>query len=64
MRADLVFLRARAVTNFVMQAASTLEIKDGEQRALGKFYASGNLSFTKTLFCAKPKPAGNSQYAV
>ena len=44
MRAVRLFLRART--------ASTLEITNDEQRALRKFSASWNLSFTKTLFCA------------
>ena len=34
MRAVRLFLRARAVVNFLMRAASTLEITNGEQRAL------------------------------
>ena len=34
MRAVRLFLRARAVINFLMRAASTLEIRNGEQRAL------------------------------
>ena len=41
------FLRARAVINFLMRAASTLEITNGEQRALHKFSASGNLFLLK-----------------
>ena len=52
-RAVRLFLRARAMINFVMRAASTLEIANGEQRALHKFSASWNLSFIKTLSCAK-----------
>ena len=40
MRAVRFFLRARAVINFLMRAASTLEITNGEQRALRKFSAS------------------------
>ena len=47
MRAERLFLRARAVINFLMRAASTLEITNGEQRALRKFSASWNLSFIK-----------------
>ena len=43
MRAVRLFLRARAVINFLMRAASTLEITNGEQRALRKFF----------MFCAK-----------
>ena len=42
MRAVRLFLRARAVINFLMRAASTLEITNGEQRALRKF----------SMFCA------------
>ena len=54
MRAVRLFLRARAVINFLMRAASTLEITNGEQRALRKFSDSWNLSlFMKTLFFAK-----------
>ena len=45
MRAVRLFLRARAVINFLMRAASTLEITNGEQRALRKFSANWNLSF-------------------
>ena len=52
MRAVCLFLRARAVNNFLMRAASTLEITNGEQRALRKFSAIWNLSILKTLFCA------------
>ena len=44
MRAVRLFLRARAVINFVTQAASTLEITNGKQRALRKYFASWNLS--------------------
>ena len=39
MRAVRLFLRARVI-NFLMQAASTLEITNGEQRALCKFSTS------------------------
>ena len=39
MRAVRLFLRAQAVINFLMRAASTLEITNGEQRALRKFSA-------------------------
>ena len=42
-----IFLRARTVINFVMRAASSLEITNGEQRALRNFPPAG------TLFCAK-----------
>ena len=34
MRAVRLFLRARTVINFLMRAASTLEITNGEQRAV------------------------------
>ena len=37
LRAVRLFLRARAVINYVFRAASTLKNKDGEQRALRKF---------------------------
>ena len=47
MRAVRFFLRARAVINFLMRVASTLEITNGEQRALRKFSASWNLSLLK-----------------
>ena len=47
MRAVRFFLQARAVTNFLMRAASTLEITNGEQRALRKFSASWNLFLLK-----------------
>ena len=47
MRAVRIFLGARAVINFVMRAASTLEITNGEQRALRNFPPAG------TLFCIK-----------
>ena len=50
MRAVRLFLRARAVTNFLMRAASTLEITNGEQRALCKFSASWILSLLKRCF--------------
>ena len=50
MRAVRLFLRARAVINFLMRAASTLEIANGEQRALRKFPASWNLSLLKHCF--------------
>ena len=39
--------RTRAVIKFVLQAASTSENTDSDQRALGKFSASWNLSFIK-----------------
>ena len=44
------FLRARAVINFLMRAANTLEITKGEQRALCKFSTSWNLSLLKRCF--------------
>lgn len=47
MRAVHLFLRAREVINFLMRAASTLEITYGEQRALPKFSVSWNLVFLK-----------------
>ena len=47
MRAVRLFLRARAVINFIMRAASTLEITNGEQRAVRNFFASWNLSLLK-----------------
>ena len=49
MRAVRLFSRARAVINFPMRAASTLEITNGEQRALRKFSASWSLSFIKSF---------------
>ena len=45
-----LFLRARAVINFLMRAESTLEITNGEQRALCRFSASWNLSLLKRCF--------------
>ena len=50
MRAVRLFFRARAVINFLMRAASTLEITNGEQRAPRKFSASWNLSLLKRCF--------------
>ena len=50
MRAVRLFLPARAVINFLMQAASTLEITNGKQRALHKFSASWKLSLLKRCF--------------
>ena len=47
MRAVRLFLRARVVINFVLRAASTLEITNGEQRGLRKFSANLNLSLLK-----------------
>ena len=37
MRTVRLFLRARAVIQYILRSASTLENTDGEQRALGKF---------------------------
>ena len=42
--------QAREVINFLMQAARTLEITNGEERAVGKFSASWNLSLLKNCF--------------
>ena len=50
MRAMHLFLRARAVINFLIRAASTLEIANGEQRVLRKYPASWNLSLLKRCF--------------
>ena len=50
MRAVRLFLRARAVKNFLKRAASTLEITNGEQRARRKFPASWSLSLLKRCF--------------
>ena len=48
MRAVCLFLRAGAVINFLIRAASTLKIINGErQRALRKFSANWNLSLLK-----------------
>ena len=47
MQAVRLFLLARAVINFLMRAASTFKITNGEQRALRKFSASWNLSSLK-----------------
>ena len=44
MRAMRLFLRARAVMNFPMRAANTLQITNGEERAFRKFSARRNLS--------------------
>ena len=49
-RAVPLLLRARAVINFLMRAASTLEITNGEQGALCKFSASWNLSLLRRCF--------------
>ena len=40
MRAVRLFLQARAMINFLMRTASTLELTNGEQQALRKFSAS------------------------
>ena len=50
MRAVRLFLRARPVINFLMRAASTLEITKGEQWARRKFSASWNLSLLRRCF--------------
>ena len=55
MRAVRLFLRARAVINFLMRASSTLEITNGEQRALRKFSASWNLALLKRCFAPSTK---------
>ena len=52
LRAVHLFLRARAVINFLMRAASILEITNDKQRALGKFSASWNLSLLKRCFAS------------
>ena len=49
LRVVRLYLRARAVINFLMRAASTL-VTNGEQRALRKFPASWNLSLLKRCF--------------
>ena len=51
MRAVRLFLRARALINFLMRAVSTLDIiTKGEQRALCKFSASWILSVLRRCF--------------
>ena len=50
MQAVCLFLPARAVIDFLMRAASTLEIRNGEQCALHKFSASWNLSLPQHCF--------------
>ena len=50
MRAVCLFLPTRAVINFLMRSASTLEVTSSEQRALRKFPASWNLSLFKLCF--------------
>jgi len=48
MRAVRLFLRARAVINYVLRAASTIKDSEGEQRALRKFSGQNlNLSSLK-----------------
>ena len=42
-----IFASTTAVINFLMRAASTLEITNGEQRAFRKFSANWNLSLLK-----------------
>ena len=46
----VLLLRALAVINFLMRAASTLEIANGEQRGLCKFSTSWNLSLSRRCF--------------
>ena len=53
MQAVRLFLPARAVINFLMRAASTLEITNGKQRALHKFSASWKLSLLKRCFAPR-----------
>ena len=43
----LIFASTTAVIHFLMRAASTLEITNGEQRALRKFSTNWNLSLLK-----------------
>ena len=45
MQVACLFLRTLAVIKFVLRAASTLENKDSEQRALHEFSAGRNLFF-------------------
>ena len=55
MRAVHLFLRARAVIQYILRSASTLENTDGEQRALGKF--SGWDLDLSLLHCEKKRLA-------
>ena len=55
MRAVRLFLRAQVVINFLMQAASTLEITNGEQRALHKFSSQLESLFIKIKCCFVPR---------
>ena len=50
LRAFASMRAVRAVINFLMRAASTLEITNGEQRALRQFSASCFLSLLKRCF--------------
>ena len=50
------FASMRVVPNFLMPAASTLEITNGEQRALCTFSASWNLSSLKRCFAPSNVP--------
>ena len=50
MRAVRLFLRTQVVSNFLVRAASTLEITNGEQRALCKFPTSWILPLLKLCF--------------
>ena len=51
MRAVCLFLRARPVINFLMQAASTFEITNGEQQALRKFTPAGIFLYQNVVLC-------------
>ena len=61
MRAVHLVLRARAVIKFLMQAASTLEITNGKQRALRNFSASWNLSLHQVIWLTPSKQDNNSK---
>ena len=50
MQAVHLFLRARAVINFLLRTGSILEIRNGEQRAFVEFSASWNLTLLKRCF--------------
>ena len=45
-----LFLQAQVIINFLMRAVSTLEITNGEQRALRKLCSSWYLSLLKRCF--------------
>ena len=55
MRAVRIFLQARAVINFVMRAASTLEITNGEQRGLRNFPPAGTLFLRQVIWLTPSK---------